>query len=203
MKFIKKNLISILICIFELVVGVLLLVDPKMFTSAIIMGGGIVLIVLGVLFIIKYFRAEPDVGAKEQSLVKGLALVIGGAFFVMSASRFLTIFEFLSILYGAVILLVGLSKIQSAVDLIRIKHDQWFWNAISAAITLICAAIILAKPFATTAVLWIFTGIVLIVEAGFDIVTIFLTNYTLKEQKDESKNKPKNVDEDDWSKYIY
>lgn len=200
MNFIKKNLISILICIFEMIVGVLLLVDPVMFTSGIIMGGGIVLIVLGVLFIMKYFRVEPAVAAKEQTLVKGLALIIGGIFFVMNASWFLTLFPLLSILYGAVILLVGLSKIQAAVDLIRVKHEQWFWNAISAVITLICAAIILAKPFASTAVLWIFTGIVLIVEAGFDIVTIFLTNYTLKERKVETKAKK---DEDDWQQYLY
>lgn len=200
MNFIKKNLISIFICIFEMVVGVLLLVDPVMFTSGIIMGGGIVLIVLGVLFIMKYFRAEPAVAAKEQTLVKGLALILGGVFFVMNASWFLTLFPLLSILYGAVILIVGLSKIQAAVDLIRVKNEQWFWNAISAVITLICAAIILAKPFASTAVLWIFTGVVLIVEAGFDIVTIFLTNYTLKERKEEAKEKK---NEDDWQQYLY
>ena len=145
MKFIKKNLISIIICALELIVGILLLVNPHMFTTGIIMGGGIVLCVVGVLFVMKYFRSEAQVAAKEQSLVKGLALIMFGVLLALNAATFIKSFELLTVLYGAVILLVGLTKIQAAADLIRAKHEKWFWNAIGAGVTLVCAAIILTK----------------------------------------------------------
>ena len=46
--------------------------------------------------------------------------------------------------------------------------------AVSAAITLLCAVIILANPFSTTAALWMFIGITMIVQAVIDIVAAVL-----------------------------
>lgn len=55
-------------------------------------------------------------------------------------------------------------------DMIRFGRKRWYLPAISAVLSLIFAAIILCSPTA----LWSFLGIVLIVEAVFDIVAIAL-----------------------------
>lgn len=68
----------------------------------------------------------------------------------------------------------GIGKLQTAVDLLRLKNEKWWWRAISAAISVICAFVIILNPFTTTVVLWQFTGISLLVEAVFDIVTLFV-----------------------------
>ena len=79
----------------------------------------------------------------------------------------------LTILYGVAILVSGLGKIQFTVDMLRMKNKKWFWGAVSAVLSLVCAVVILSSPFASTIVLWKFTGIALIVEAVFDAVALF------------------------------
>lgn len=81
-------------------------------------------------------------------------------------------FPVLTMIYGIVVLIAGLGKIQVATDMFRMKRKKWFLPAISAAVSIICAAVILGNPFSTTIVLWMFTGISLIIEAVFDTVTL-------------------------------
>lgn len=58
--------------------------------------------------------------------------------------------------------------------------------AISAAISLVCAVVILNNPFAATEVLWMFTGITLIIEAVFDLITLVISSKTTKNAQSES-----------------
>ena len=58
--------------------------------------------------------------------------------------------------------------------MVRAKEKKWFLPIISAILSIACAAVILANPFASTTVLWMFTGITLIAEAILDIVTLIV-----------------------------
>lgn len=60
-------------------------------------------------------------------------------------------------------------------DLVRNRAEKWFWAGISAAITLICSAVILSNPFTSTVALWTFIAITLIVEAVFDVIVAIFT----------------------------
>ena len=157
-------------CVLEILVGVLLLVDPTGFTSAIIIAAGAALILYGVISIVRYFRADAAEGALRQSLFKGLLLLLGGLFCVLRSRWFVDTFPLLTILYGIGLLISGVGKIQWMADMIRFGRKRWYLPAISAVLSLIFAAIILCSPTA----LWSFLGIVLIVEAVFDIVAIAL-----------------------------
>lgn len=174
MRMIQKKSGSILMCVLEILVGVLLLVDPTGFTSSVIIAAGVALILYGVICIVRYFRADAAEGALRQGLFKGLLLLLGGLFCVLRSRWFVATFPLLTILYGIGILISGVGKIQWAADMIRFGRKRWYLPAISAVFSLIFAAVILCNPFTTTAVLWSFTGIVLIVEAVFDIVAIAL-----------------------------
>ena len=170
MRAIQKNGGSILMCVLEILVGVLLLLDPTGFTSAIIIAAGAALILYGAICIVRYFRADAAEGALRQSLFKGLLLLLGGLFCVLRSRWFVDTFPLLTILYGIGLLISGIGKIQWTADMIRFGRKRWYLPAISAALSLIFAAIILCSPTA----LWSFLGIVLIVEAVFDIVAIAL-----------------------------
>lgn len=158
----------------ELVVGVLLLVGPMHFTSWIIIGVGIVLIATGLLSVFRYFKTEPVQAAKEQNLMKGLLALLVGCFCAFKSGWFVSTFPVLTMLYGVGILVIGIAKLQWTVDRLRTKDKNWYMPAISAAIALIFAAIILANPFGTTKALWMFIGIGLIVEAVVDILPVVL-----------------------------
>ena len=72
---------------------------------------------------------------------------------------------------GILILVSGIGKIQWAVDMSRQKQKYWYLALISAALSLVFAALILTNPFSSTAVLWTFIAVSLIVEAVMDILT--------------------------------
>lgn len=172
MEFLKKHTNSILLCLFEILVGILLLVNPVRFTSGIITAFGVVLILLALVCVIKYFRMNAVSAATSQLLVKGLIALAAGAFCTFKTHWFIVTFPILTILYGVVVLAAGFVKVQWAVDAMRLRTGKWLLPAISAAVSIICAAVILGSPFESTVILWMFTGASLIVEAVFDIVVM-------------------------------
>lgn len=172
MKNIKLNINGILLSIFELIVGIVLLINPISFTTGIICAFGIALVVVGVISIIKYFKSRPEEAAIGQNLFKGIIAAAAGVFCVLKTEWLMTVFPLLTVMYGVTILLAGISKIQWAVDMLRLKRSKWFLPALSALISIICAVIILNNPFTSTTVLWTFTAVSLIVEAIFGIFII-------------------------------
>lgn len=171
---ISRNTGNLLTCIFEVLTGILLLINPVGFTSAIIVIFGIVIAIIGSRSLFRYFHTDPEMAAQESGLAKGLICVIFGLFCIFKSEWFIITFPLLTVLYGILALISGVSKVQWAVDMLRTKQKYWYIEVIGAALTLIFAVLILANPFATTAVLWTFIGITMIVEAVVDVLAFAL-----------------------------
>lgn len=174
MKTQKQNGNVIIMCIIEVVAGILLLVNPVGFTASIIIVAGIAFMVDGLLNVIRYFRSKPEEAAAGQLLMRGLVALLAGAFCAFRPEWFIATFPMIAILYGVAVLVAGLGKVQIATDMLRAKNSKWWWGAISAAISIICAFVMINNPFSSTVALWWFTGISLIVEAVFDIITLIM-----------------------------
>ena len=170
MQFFRRHRTSLTLALVELIVGILLLISPTGFTRGILMVSGALLAALGLWSVIRYFRTEAAVAAREQTLARGLAMLLIGLFALLQADWLLGLFPVLTVLYGAASLLTGLYKVQRAVDIRRLGLGSGLMAGISAASTLLFAAIILLNPFATIQALWVFTGLVLIGEALLDIL---------------------------------
>lgn len=80
MSKINCNTGNLLTCIFEVLVGILLLINPVGFTSGIIIVFGIILTVTGVVSLFRYFRENPETAAQERGLAKGLIFIVFGLF---------------------------------------------------------------------------------------------------------------------------
>ena len=167
----KGKMGKFILALGELAIGVLLLINPVGFTTAIIAVVGVLLLIAGILNTLRYFKMDPEEAALGQNLTQGLLEAAAGLFCVFKGNWFIVTFPLLTVLYGIVTLVTGVSKVQWTVDLLRTKAKKWFWAAISAAVTLICSVVILCNPFTSTAVLWMFIAITLIVEAVFDVIT--------------------------------
>ena len=174
MSVIKMNIKEIIFCISELVIGILLLINPVSFTSGIIVLLGVSMLATGILFGYKYFRMDAEEAKKGNMLTFAILLVMMGAFCILRSDWVIATFPILTVIYGIMMLVAGVSKIQTMVDMLRLHNNKWFWAGINAVVSIICAVVILWSPFTSTAVLWIFAGVSLIVEAVFDIVTLFL-----------------------------
>ncbi len=168
----KTNVNSILISILEIAVGVLLMINPLGFTSGIIIILGSVLVVIGLICIINYFRSCPDEAALGQNLFKGILSMTAGVFCVVKSDWLIAIFPLITMIYGLAVLLEGIFKIQWAANMIRLKKARWLLPVIGAVLSIICAVIILSNPFGSTIVLWNFIAITLIVEGVFNFVIL-------------------------------
>ena len=174
MSIIKMNAKEIIFCIAELIIGILLLINPVSFTAGIIVLLGISMLATGILFGYKYFRMDPEEAKKGNVLTFAILFVMTGAFCILRSDWFIATFPILTVIYGIMMLVAGFSKIQTMVDMLRLHNNKWFWAGINAVVSIVCAVVILWSPFTSTALLWIFAGVSLIVEAVLDIVTIFL-----------------------------
>jgi len=183
MKTMLRRFGGVIMALVEVLVGILLVINPVGFTMGIVIGVGALLMVLGGFFTIAYFRADPVQAAREQNLTKGLCALLAGAFCMFRSGWFLAALPMLILFYGLGILLTGIAKVQWAVDAFRMKRDRWQFRACVAAVTLVVAAVVLLNPFETAAVLWTFTGISLIVEAVLDLLILILAG-NLSAEKD-------------------
>ena len=175
MNIVKMNMKEIIFCIAELIIGILLLINPISFTSGIIILLGVSMLATGILFGYKYFRIDAEEAKKGNMLTFAILLAMMGAFCILRSDWFIATFPILTVIYGIMMLLAGVSKIQTMVDMLRLHNNKWFWAGINAGISIVCAVVILWSPFTSTAVLWIFAGVSLIIEAVLDIVTLFLS----------------------------
>ena len=142
----KFNPNSLVVILFELAVGVLLILNPDMFTRAIILVAGVVLAIVGIINIISYFKTEAEVAAQGQKLV------------------------------------MGLDKVQTTVDMLRLKRGMWVFPVIGAVVSIVCAIIIIVNPFTAVNIVWTFIGVTLLFEAAFDIMTMVTKNKVKKEK---------------------
>lgn len=171
MKPFRRSSGNLIMCIAEVIIGILLLIDPLGFTSGIIITLGVVLSLHGIRSIVHYFRTDSEKAAEENSLVKGLLFLLFGLFCAFKSEWFLATFPILTVIYGIATLMTGISKVQWAIDMLRRKHKYWFIAIIGAVLTLVMSILIICNPFSSTAVLWTFIAVALIVEAVVDIIT--------------------------------
>lgn len=175
MGFVKKNGSVIVAGLVELLIGILLFIDPAGFTSGILKVVGGILLICGVFCLIRYFGAEPVQAALEQNFSKGLIMILLGCILTLQTEQVMGLFPLLAQLYGIAILIVGIVKLQQGVDLLRLKVRFWFLASVNALLAIVFAAVILSNPFTSTIVLWRVAAISLIVEAVLDVVVLIMT----------------------------
>ena len=110
--FFKGRMGGLVLCVAEIIVGVLLLINPVGFTSGIIIGAGWVMAALGVVSVVRYFVVKPEEGAKAQLLFRGLTMAMAGALCITRYGWFLTAFPLLTVLYAGWMLVLAAMKLQ-------------------------------------------------------------------------------------------
>lgn len=170
-KFVKN---SIAFSIIEFIIGIILLFRPEGFTSAIIIAIGCMMIVSGVISTVRYFRCERSEAMNTNLLSRGLLLLIAGCFFVFNSTWFIVTFAVTTVLYGILMLFIGVIKFQNAIDGIRFKLKYRYINLIGAVLTLAAAILIIVNPFVSAQFIWKFIAVSMLVEAVMDIVSYCL-----------------------------
>ena len=173
MKLKKENLGGLSAALIELVIGVLLLINPAGFTTGIIVGLGVLLALWGAMSTAQYFMTKAEEAAHEQGLAKGLVLLMAGLSCVLCSDWLVSVFPLLTVLYGILLLLLSTLKVQTAVDMLRLHRENWVFAAGSALLCVAAALFTLLNPFGTRTLVWVLMGIALIGEAVLDVLAVF------------------------------
>ncbi len=170
MKKFLKNANSGIICLIEIIVGVLLLVDPHSFISYILIIAGAFIAVTGIISLIKYFVAKPA-EAEKGGLTGALVSLSIGAFLMVKnniATAWITI---ITIIFGAAILYTGYQKLEKAVE--KMRNKQYFLVSLISALVTIVFAVLIIFVIPDKAI-WVFIGVALIVEAAIDLADMIV-----------------------------
>ncbi len=164
--------IRIIIAICEIIVGILLLTDPQALAAGIAVCIGLGILLYGFKNIVLYFTTEPKTSFAERKMKWGIIQVIIGIICVINTGWLMGAFSALTFIYGIIILIVGIGKAQTAVSYAEYGIKKWIWTALAAALTIICALIIIFNPFGSTIIIWTFIGASLIVQAILDLIGV-------------------------------
>lgn len=188
---------NLALCILELLIGILLCINPMGFTTGIIVVVGILLSVAGAADLVSYFRSDPQQAALQNSFAKGLLLLLGGLFCIFKFNWFFAVFPSLTVLYGVFNLLGGISKIQWGLDMFRLRKKYWYAAIISAVFTLLFAGLMLASPFSSASALWRFVAIAFIAEAVIDTATFILEHTSARAARRQEAKQPEQQPEEE------
>ena len=153
--------------ILEIILGIILILKPKEFTNLIFNCLGIALIAYGIIACIDYFRTSKEIAMFEHSLTKGIIFTIIGMVCIFGKEMLI---ESVTVIYGIIIIIGSILKIQFTADLIRIKEKLWYITLIESIIAIILGILIIKNPFTAVKALWTFIGISIIIEGIFNAV---------------------------------
>ena len=183
MKKLNLNLELVFLFVCEILIGIVLLINPIGFANLSIQIFGIALIISGIFSGIGYIRSDPRRAMHGLKLFKALAFIILGIICFTGPNWFLATFPILTVLYGIFILLVGLFRVQWAADMFRLKMERWWIAAISAVLSILLGCVIILNPFFATAVLWTITALTLIVFGAVDLVFLLISGFGKEGEK--------------------
>ena len=162
----------ILMIIFEAYIGINLFNDPVNFTQGMIVVFGWFMIVLAVLGLIRWLRARSSNRAHTYTIVGAVVDCLIGILCIAKSDAVINIFPILAMAYGVAMVIMGIYKIRNYLTIRTFSFRRPFLFLLGGILTIALGVIIFLHPFTTTELIWQATGIMLIVEAVYDLATL-------------------------------
>jgi uncharacterized membrane protein HdeD (DUF308 family) len=177
----KKMLPSILMILFEIIVAILLLVNPEQFTLTVLMIFGWVLVVCALILLIRFIR-EMKAASKEDgksrmgipTLIVAVVTIAVGSIFAFGSPMIYDITAFLLVFYGILMFVKGIFKIADYGMLRGAGYGVSVLRIFSGIFSLIFGVLIIVNPFGTMHVVFTVAAISMLFEALLDIIALIL-----------------------------
>ena len=147
--------------------GLFLLLFPQTTANIVFFIFGTALIVAGVVHAILYFADDARNAIGGWQLATGIMLVLAGiAVFVLADA----LIAFLPFIFGLILLIGGVFKLQGAFDMRRMGVSTWARELIYVAVSVVMGLVIICNPFSTMMTLMRVIGAALVIEAVQDAI---------------------------------
>ena len=170
MEFFKEKFSENLMALIYIVIGLLMLINPKFVCDAINYIIGITIIVFGIIFIIKLLQSK---GVKELSKIDLLVifLCLGlGLFLIFNSNLLISI---LPISAGILIFLDAISQVIKSFKLKKMNVKYWYINLLVGLIFLAFSIYIVINATSVTHLIVRLIGLVLIIDGIIEFYTSF------------------------------
>jgi len=157
--------------------GLLMILFPAASGSIICRAIGAILLLWGIARAIAYFRIDRLEIFGSFALVQGAAGIGFGLYILLRPEVLAAV---LIVVLSIFLLIGGVRKLQYGFDLARLKAFGWWVELVGAVIMSVLGIIALVNPFDAAESLMMYIGIALVVDAVWDMISMFYLSRKIK-----------------------
>ena len=176
---------SVLGAIALVVLGVLLIFESEatIVTISYIIGG--VLVAIGVLALLKFYKAIKENDDTGMDAIYGIISVILGIIVISNPKAVASI---IPIVVGLLIILNSGTKLQFSMELKKNNNDLWKSTMVLSLVSTLCGVLLIFNPFKGAAFLTKLIGLLILLYAVLDIISTIAIKNTVKRIKSAINN---------------
>lgn len=152
------------------ILGLLMVIFPGTVNDIInyIIGG--LLMLFGIDYIVRYLSNNKVTTYSKYSLTVGIVPIICGVFLICNPEVLVSIIPFVA---GMIILMDAFEKLKHAVDLKKMKYDEWWVDLIVSILFIVFGIVVIMNPFDAAKLLIRILGIFFLLDCFIDVWTNF------------------------------
>ena len=164
LRYIKSGMM--LLSIAYIIIGMMLLIMPQTSLLWICYAFGAVVLVTGIVCLIQYARIR-GTGFTAPFMLVGGVITAGLGTFTLAKPQ--VVASFLPVVFGIFILVDGLSRVGTAIDLAKRKGQKWWMLLLLSVVSVALGALLVLHPFDAAVSVVMVCGILLIVEGALNL----------------------------------
>lgn len=174
---VKSGISAVVVIAIEILIGIFLLMNPEAFMRTIIIIAGIGLLVLGVVLLARYITGQKDASAGFGILIGAIISLILGLVCIFASQGIEWMIEVFIWVCGIFLIIAGVIKIVSFFNVRGAGYASGgtVLLLVSGIVMTIFGILMVFHPFQSLSTLLRIGGVVLIVEAVFDLISFIVT----------------------------
>ena len=175
LRYVKNGML--LLSVAYIVIGMLLLIMPETSLLWICNIFGVVVLVTGIVCLIQYARIR-GTGFTAPFMLVGGVITAGLGIFTLAKPQVVT--SFLPVVFGIFIVVDGLSRIGTAIDLAKRKGQKWWLLLLFSIVSVALGVLLVLHPFDVAVSAVMLCGILLIAEGALNLGCILYAAMELR-----------------------
>lgn len=176
----SSSVLPALLCV---VYGIVLIIWPDISSNFICYAIGAAIMLVGVIFVIRYIRKDLVRDFYRKDLVIGLIAISLG---LVALLRVELIKGLIPTILGIVVLFSGIVKLQNAIDMFRMQYTYWYIILILALLNVGFGILLILEPIWIVDIVFILIGCGLVYSGISDLLTLYFVSRTIKNMVKES-----------------
>ena len=171
---------SILASILLFLFGLILVFNSEGFIKSISAIIGVILLIIGILPVVDFFRYRRDDAISGIGLISGIFSIVCGLMFLLNDNMLLIL---IPVFIGVWMIINGVNKFRFAFELKDMQEKSWIITFIFSIIIIVCGGYFIVNPIRGAKLVSQTLGIIICIYAVLDIIDCILIKARYKEIK--------------------